>query len=85
LLITDFSMPGLNAFELLALARKINPGLRAILTTGYLSERDRARASEFAIERIVEKPLTTAILGRAVAEELTKRSVFAQSNPTVST
>ncbi|MBK9990447.1 MAG: response regulator [Verrucomicrobia bacterium] len=74
LLVTDFSMPGLNAFELLTLAHKLRPELRAILTTGYLSESDRARAVEFAIECIVEKPLTTASLGRAVAEALAKRS-----------
>lgn len=73
LLITDFSMPGFNAFELITQVRKIKPALRVILITGYLSDQDRAKALEFSINRILEKPLNTASLSSAVAEVLAQR------------
>ena len=66
LLITDYSMPGLSGVELVERVRAFAPMLPVILISGYLPETAHAKATQLAIHRIVEKPLTTFTLSDAV-------------------
>jgi signal transduction histidine kinase len=72
LLVTDQEMPELNGAALAAAARKIQPGIRTILLTGYGSS---AIVHEPAIDRILGKPVSIEGLREAIAE------VFAESTP----
>ena len=56
-LLTDISMPEMTGLELIHQARKILPGLKAVVISGY-SEFDYAReAIELKVENYILKPL----------------------------
>jgi CheY-like chemotaxis protein len=67
LLISDFSMPGFGAFELIRRVRAFAPMLPVIVISGFLSDADRAEAGQIVSLQIVDKPLTTAVLGQVIA------------------
>jgi hypothetical protein len=67
---TDYSMPGRNGIELVRAMRESHPDLRAVLLTGYVDAVSAQEARFAGIEHIVQKPLTLAQLGAAVAAVL---------------
>jgi PAS domain S-box-containing protein len=67
LLITDYSMPGIGAFQLVRRVRVAVPNLPVILISGYLTDADRQRAAELGIDSILDKPLSVRSLMQAVA------------------
>jgi PAS domain S-box-containing protein len=57
--LTDLSMPGLSGLQLAHELRKIRAELPVILTSGYISPEDQARAQELGIHAILTKPVNT--------------------------
>jgi signal transduction histidine kinase/ActR/RegA family two-component response regulator len=68
LLVTDYMMPGMRGSELVDVARKIRPGLPALLLTGYAN---LAKGEAAGLPRL-SKPFREADLAHAVAALLTK-------------
>ena len=76
-LLTDISMPEMTGLELIHQARKILPGLKAVVISGY-SEFDYAReAIELKVENYILKPVVpdelsktlTSLIGQLDAEK----------------
>jgi two-component SAPR family response regulator len=66
LLIIDYAMPGINGVETIQRARRLRPGLRALLITGHAG----AISTEMADVPLLRKPFGQAMLSRAVSEIL---------------
>ena len=71
LLFTDIVMPGgMNGRELVAAARRINPAIRVLYTSGFMSS-EIVRLTRLDPEaRLLEKPYRRAQLAEAVRESL---------------
>lgn len=54
--ILDLMMPETNGFEVLKELKRIKPGLRVILLTGYATEETRVKAKRLGAVDLVEKP-----------------------------
>ena len=63
-LVTDYAMPGLNGVDLVALAREVQPGLPALIITGF-AEVDTERMAQIA--SVLRKPFRRQQLVEAVA------------------
>jgi PAS domain S-box-containing protein len=57
--ITDLSMPGISGLQLAHQLRKLRANLPVILTSGYISPDDQARADRLKIRAILTKPVKT--------------------------
>jgi PAS domain S-box-containing protein len=74
LLLTDFSMPGMDGLTLIGEARRRRPGLEAILLTGYAGDlatppQSPSPGGDF---RLLRKPITAARLSDEVAAVLAR-------------
>jgi signal transduction histidine kinase/ActR/RegA family two-component response regulator len=56
LVILDMIMPGMKGEEVLKALRTISPGVRVIVSSGFMSEEQRDRLKEFGIEDFLDKP-----------------------------
>ncbi len=72
--ITDLTMPRMTGFELAGHLRQHRPSLPVILMSGYITDKDHLRIRELGIARVLDKPVTLAALGHAVAETLAGRN-----------
>lgn len=70
LVVTDFSMPRLNGMDLARAITAIRPGIPILLITGYMQEFAPAELAGAGIQRVLNKPLSTAALLDAVASVL---------------
>ena len=61
-LLSDVGLPTVDGFELIRRARKIQPGLKAILCSGYSDEDLKSRMAEEGIDGFVSKPYKTSDL-----------------------
>jgi len=52
----DLSMPGMSGLEVLERIRKIDPGVRALLSSGFMEERDRQKAAALGLKQFIQKP-----------------------------
>jgi signal transduction histidine kinase/CheY-like chemotaxis protein len=68
LLISDVKMPGYTGLDVARAARAINPTLPIILVSGFLSHDIASEARELGIRLMLNKPLSSDELCRAVAE-----------------
>lgn len=66
LIITDFTMPGVNGIELLDAIRKIKPNIPVVLSSGLLSAELHAIAQHKGVKVFVPKPFTPSMLAMAV-------------------
>ena len=66
-LVTDFAMPGLSGGHLVVLAREMQPGLPALVMTGF-TEVDTSAIAEFAT--VLRKPFQRQELVTAVTEAI---------------
>jgi len=66
LVVTDFSMPKLNGLELARAVTAARPGIPILLITGYMQEFAMVELAEAGIQRVLNKPLSTAALLEAV-------------------
>ncbi len=62
LLLTDISMPGMNGCELAARLEALQPGLRVLLTSGYMEIPPSHCGTELPASSYLLKPFTTANL-----------------------
>jgi signal transduction histidine kinase/CheY-like chemotaxis protein len=67
LLLVDFAMPEMDGAELLRRARRLRPGLPALMVTGYV--KDRARLDALDVE-VLRKPFPLATLAARVRDLL---------------
>jgi CheY-like chemotaxis protein len=66
LVVTDFNMPGLSGLEVAREVQRIRPVLPVVLTSGYISDELRARASLAGIRELIHKPNTAVELCEVV-------------------
>ncbi|HEY1109396.1 MAG TPA: PAS domain S-box protein [Opitutaceae bacterium] len=70
LVVSDLAMPLMNGAEMLERMQQFNPGLAAIIVTGFI-EAERQRLFERSVARMVlHKPVTREDLARAVAHHV---------------
>lgn len=70
LLITDFSMPGVNGLQLIRAARVSHPEMKVILTSGYGSAIEQRELEELQVDAFLHKPYGRAALLRTAREVL---------------
>jgi signal transduction histidine kinase/CheY-like chemotaxis protein len=77
LLITDLSMPGLDGLSLIRAAQNRQPGLPAILLTGYVDDATALAIKDVSERtvRLLSKPITGAALFDEIAKMLQSRPV----------
>ena len=68
LFLTDATMPRLTGPEALASMRQVNPGLRAVLMTGYAAAFGQRTAASFGFSSCLQKPFRLAEL-RSILDE----------------
>jgi CheY-like chemotaxis protein len=66
LLIVDYAMPAIDGVETIRRARRLRPGLRALLITGHAG----ALGAEITDVPLLRKPFGPAALSQAVSELL---------------
>ncbi|MGB7437115.1 MAG: PAS domain S-box protein [Candidatus Acidiferrum sp.] len=65
--LTDLSMPGMSGLQLAHQIRKLRPELPVILTSGYISPGDQAKADRLGIRAVLAKPVDTKQVLAALA------------------
>jgi hypothetical protein len=70
LVITDYTMPGMDGIDLAKEVTRIRPGLPILLTTGFIDEFPPTLMSEAGIVRVLMKPTRMEEFGRVIAEVL---------------
>jgi CheY-like chemotaxis protein len=65
--VTDFSMPGMNGIELAERIRAVRQDLPVIVTTGYITETERAHALAIGCRAVISKPASISELRGALA------------------
>ncbi len=71
LVISDLTMPGkMSGHEAIRRLREIDPGVRAIVSSGYANDPVMSRYQEFGFCGMIAKPYEIDALGRKVAEVL---------------
>jgi signal transduction histidine kinase/CheY-like chemotaxis protein len=70
LFIIDMIMEGINGRECFRELKKINPGVKAILSSGYSLEGDMQEILSEGIRGVIQKPFDSARITQAVAEAL---------------
>uniref|UniRef100_S0DDD8 Putative transcriptional regulator n=1 Tax=termite gut metagenome TaxID=433724 RepID=S0DDD8_9ZZZZ len=68
ILLTDIKMPGMDGFRLLELARKINPGIKGIILTGYSDFSYAQRAIALPVLDYILKPCDSGEVLRTVQQ-----------------
>jgi len=58
LLLTDYSMPGMNGLDLARVVQERSPETRIIMMTAYGSDTLRAQAAELNLSDFIDKPFT---------------------------
>lgn len=70
LVVLDMIMPGMDGAECYAEMKKFNPGVRAILSSGYGQEGAAQDALDHGVRGFVQKPYRLEELSRVVAAAL---------------
>jgi len=65
----DIGLPGMDGYELARKLAQSGIGCRLIAVTGYGNERDRARSFAAGFAAHLTKPVTTAAILAAIADE----------------
>jgi CheY-like chemotaxis protein len=66
LIVTDYTMPGMNGAELLHEIKQKQIDLKAIMWSGYNEEVDEEQAREFGVDIYLNKPVRPGLLFEAV-------------------
>jgi excisionase family DNA binding protein len=74
LLIADLRMPGMDGLTLIREARRLHPGLRVIIITGYSSESSAIEAVNLSVVGYLVKPFRVPQVLSAVARALGESS-----------
>jgi two-component system cell cycle sensor histidine kinase/response regulator CckA len=70
LVILDYQLPGLDGYQLLQELRALAAGVRVLVATGFLSNRNLARLQAGGIQGIIYKPFRLAELQRQIEAAL---------------
>ena len=70
LVLTDMVMPEMGGLELIQELKRIAPGVKALVVTGYISQEDTQVLKDSGLTHIIDKPLDVCILARAVRQIL---------------
>jgi len=66
--VTDFSLPGIDGVTMVHRLRQRSPNMRAILVSGNISNSTRKRADQEHMDGIFEKPLSVPDLLRRIRQ-----------------
>ena len=79
LLVTDLSMPGIDGLRLIEDARRMRPGLPAILVTGFVAEAEDAleQAAETGPMAVLRKPVTAEAISSRISALLRPQKMHA--------
>ena len=66
----DICLPGINGRETYEKIILINPGQKAIITSGFAKTKEVKKAQELGAGRYIRKPFSLENIGIAVKEEL---------------
>jgi DNA-binding NtrC family response regulator len=72
LLITDYTMPGMNGLELAKEVVRARPMIPVILCTGYGHMIDHAKLERIGVREVVKKPMLTQAIAAAIRHVLEK-------------
>jgi PAS domain S-box-containing protein len=72
--VSDYSMPEMNGYELIKKCLELQPGLPAILCSGYREKAEGENLDELGHTAFVLKPLDWRDLSRTIQQEINKRS-----------
>ena len=72
LILLDVMMPGRGGYELLPLARELQPEAKVMLMSGY-TEQTRVAGSDAEPDAFLEKPFTSKVLDAAIDQLLAQR------------
>jgi DNA-binding response OmpR family regulator len=67
-MVTDLKMPGMNGLELIRSAKKMSPGLAAILMTAFGNEHIREEVTNLGRCRYIDKPFGPGTLLKIIRE-----------------
>ncbi|MDC7221187.1 MAG: PAS domain S-box protein [Spirochaetales bacterium] len=70
LIVLDMIMPNLNGKECFLAMKEINPSVKAVMTSGYVSDEDLNLLKKEGLAGFCRKPYTIAQLSRVVSEAL---------------
>jgi two-component system, cell cycle sensor histidine kinase and response regulator CckA len=70
LIVTDLTMPVIGGLEVAREVQRMKPGLPVLITTGYAGKLDEVTLQKDGIVGVVQKPYTTAALGRAIRDAI---------------
>jgi CheY-like chemotaxis protein len=70
LVVSDFSMPGLNGLELAVAIREQRPGLPVVIMTGWMEGLDEKRMQRSGVVRVLAKPASGEDLAATLAAAL---------------
>jgi CheY-like chemotaxis protein len=70
LLMLDVVMPGMNGVEVLSEIRKVEPGIKAIFTSGYSQEHIKSKGFLGSDDAFLSKPVAPNVLLSKVREAL---------------
>jgi len=73
IIITDYRLPGMNGLEFLKKALAVNPRVKKILLTAYMSEPVISEAFRLGVHEFIEKPFSTEELEEALARVLEEK------------
>jgi CheY-like chemotaxis protein len=73
LVLSDLGMPRMNGEQFFTAARKLNPGLKIIITTGYLHSLTKSKLLTLGVTDMIAKPFSTQTLLPAVRRALDKK------------
>jgi len=82
LAVIDMAMPGMDGRECFAALRRIDPSVKAILSTGYGRDGRAQKAMDDGMLAFVQKPYRLAELAKAIARVLKEDSGRASGAPT---
>ena len=69
-LFTDQTMPGMTGLDLMREVRKLKPNLPVLIATGFSTSVTPENAASLGITRLLQKPVATSQIRRAVQEVL---------------
>lgn len=72
-LVSDYSMPEMNGYELISECLSLHPGLPAILCSGYMEKADGESLKDLGDTVFMSKPLDWRKLSRTLQQEINKQ------------
>jgi len=75
LLITDLKMPGIDGLELIQKAKELNPEIRTIMVTGYITVETAVQSLRHGVDDYIKKPFNIMELKKVVKRILYSHQV----------